>query len=212
MRKLPFALIVLAGLAWTGCATSFVANQPRHMMLSSTYDASTVRDAIATVVNRRRLAAQEGEGVIQVQASDGKLSCTHDVTYSGHSVDIYSVGVVETEAQAAQNLIDERCLDGAARLGKWIVKQVELPARLAAKEERRQRRAEAASLALGVIGAGVQLAGSVAGSFPHGGGGGSAPSRTTRTVNAHSNLTVTHNGATTQTTRQYNSTRVEVGQ
>jgi hypothetical protein len=200
-------LPVLFGLAFGGCGASFVANQPNHVMLANTYEPAQVRDAVATVVLKRHWIAREGEGVIE--ATDPKSGCTHNIVYNEHGIDIASASVV-TQEQAAANLIDERCLDGAERLGKWVRKQVELPAKMAIRAEKRARRAEAAATAMNILGGIASTAASVGpAAAPARGGGGRVVGGGARSVsvNSRSNVTVTRNGSTTHTESSFVGTK-----
>jgi hypothetical protein len=171
-----FTVLAFAGLL-AGCAAKLVAtpSQPSHTVLKSTYDPSQVRDAAAQVVSRRHWLLDESDGVIR--GTDSAHGCVHDVAYTATAVEIRTTPLAGA-AGAADGQIDSRCVDETAKLGKLIVKQVELPAKMAAKEEKRRRRAERTAAVFGALGAVASVAGTAVGvAGTVGGGSSSAPAQ-----------------------------------
>jgi hypothetical protein len=168
-----FTVLAFAGLL-AGCAAKFVAtpSQPSHTVLKSTYDPSQVRDAAAHVVSRRHWLLDESDGVIR--GTDSEHGCVLDVAYTDRAFEIRTTPLAGA-AGAADGRIDSRCVDETAKLGKLIVKEVERPAKLAEKEEKRRRRAERLSAAMSVLGTVANVAGTAAGVAGSVGGSSSSP-------------------------------------
>ncbi|HZS42305.1 MAG TPA: hypothetical protein VFF06_35990, partial [Polyangia bacterium] len=128
-------LVVLVSLFAGGCAATFTSNRPKEVTLKDTYDPSAVRDAAAHVLFRAHLEV--------VAENDRSLSAAE--APCGYTIEYRDRGFVVRAAPLApraDGLIDGRCLDTEDKLAKHIVKEVERPARLAVKEEKRRRRAE----------------------------------------------------------------------
>ena len=108
MRNLSLLVLGLAA----SCAPSFVANQPRSLLLGQSYDPTAIRDAIGrAVTNRRMTPQQEVPGRMVLSSSPDDASCLHVVTYTDHSFEVDSTSAPEDAAKhrAAPGSIDERC-------------------------------------------------------------------------------------------------------
>jgi hypothetical protein len=129
-----FAIVMLAA----GCGPTLVQNQPKTVMLGQRYDAGAVRDAVARSVNKLRLASQ-GETDGQALALDTRhgASCFLTIQYTAANVVISSV-----QDAVEPGMIDKRCLIEQDSLAHVIAKEVQRPAKLAAKAERAARRHE----------------------------------------------------------------------
>jgi hypothetical protein len=129
-----FAIVMLAA----GCGPTLVQNQPKTVMLGQRYDAGAVRDAVARSVNKLRLSSQ-GETDGQALALDTRhgASCFLTIQYTGANVVISSV-----QDAVEPGMIDKRCLIEQDSLAHVIAKEVQRPAKVAAKAERAARRHE----------------------------------------------------------------------
>src|SRR5262245_46668557 len=131
------------GMLWLcmaagGCAT-FVENRPRTFFLGQTYETGAVRDAVERAINHRRMKTQGGSGVSTFALSSRSgADCAYVVSYSDHNLVINIGPAGNPPPQPTQ--IDSRCVKEADLLGKMIEKEVQRPAKLAQKEQRRRER------------------------------------------------------------------------
>jgi len=130
------SFVALVGLGLVGCGGTLVPAQPRMVQLGSQYDASAVRDAVARAMNRRKMRVFVDDGQ-RLVASDtrGGRNCVHAVTYTDHNV-LIATSPPEGVAPGQQAVVDSRCLDEGEVLAKVVRKEVERPARLAARRLR----------------------------------------------------------------------------
>ncbi|HZS37051.1 MAG TPA: hypothetical protein VFF06_09495 [Polyangia bacterium] len=133
-------LLLLSLLA--GCGPTLIANAPKTVLLGQRYQPGDVRDAVARAINHRKLAPQgEVEGRAVALDTRHGATCLFTVEYTSANL-IINASVDAAAPPPAQ--IDQRCAVEADALAHAIAKEVERPAKVAAKEERARRRHELA--------------------------------------------------------------------
>jgi hypothetical protein len=124
-----------------GCAPRFVANQPRTVLLQNTYDLAAVRGAIARAIHHRKLTTESEAEAAVVVATPKSPRCRYEINYSDHGLVVAMTGPGPAAGSPA---IDERCVDEAKGLVKAVEKEVQRPAREAARAIEAERRHEMA--------------------------------------------------------------------
>lgn len=124
----------------SGCAATFVQNQPRTVMFESTYEPDAVRSALVRVFNKRKVVTvSEESGRASGDSQRTSVPCSFTVDYTGQNA-IVSMAGPTVPGDASQ--IDSRCDEEANQIGRHLASEVTRPEKTARKMEKRQRQHE----------------------------------------------------------------------